>query len=280
MDRLTDHDTMIPIFFTSLMIRITTLTGLVLALLSLATPASAYFAEDFALPVAPIIRSADTPITVTPVILPEADTSISRAQFTALVVEKLYAPTTIDHCYWDIGFPLPPQFSLVFSDVSVNDPYAKHLCIAMRDGLIRGYGDGTFRPEQPITVAESSRILSRAYGLTPYADATHYDLWYEPYVWALAERNALPLQIKNLSQSVSVSIAQEMQMRVHEHVTDKPKRTYRELMVPPATPHPPMMAPIDPTPSITDENNDPRPDEVKQSESETPASQRNFWDLF
>ncbi len=212
-----------------------TFSVVTLALLGMTSTASAYFAEDFAITPTPIAMDTAEMITVTPVIMPAADTALSRALFTAMVVEQHYSVVAIHECYWDIASSVPPQFTKVFADVATDHPYAKHLCIAMRDGLIRGYGDGTFRPDQPITMAEASRILARAYNLTPYADAAHYDLWFEPYVWALTNYNAIPLEIESLAQPVTVAIAQDMVVRVRDDLRMLPSRTYQELVAPPVS---------------------------------------------
>ncbi len=219
-----------------MMIRSLTLPIALFALLGMTPGASAYFAEDFLFPspATPAEALPEESIAVTPVVLPAPDAVLSRALFTAKLVEERYAPATIKQCYWDIASSVPPQFTQVFSDVATDHPYARHLCIALRDGLIHGYGDGTFRPDQPITAAEASRILARAANLTPYADATHYDRWYEPYVWELSQRNAIPLQIESLSQPLSVSAMQEMTVRITENITDKPARSYRSLVAPTA----------------------------------------------
>lgn len=268
-----------------MMIRLLTRIGTALALLSLATTASAYFAEDFVLPAPETIAEPTTTVPLPSVTLPAPDALITRAQLTAMIVENLYAPAAIDRCYWDIGFPLPPRFTLVFADVSVDHPYAKHLCIAMRDGLIHGYGDGSFRPDVQINAAEISKILARAYDLTPYAESTQYDVWSEPYVWALSVRNAIPREIEHLTQPVTVAVAQEMLFRLQNEITNQPARTYEELVPPPPPPRPRMSAPAS-IPTLVlpvdapSEIIDSPVDTADETDSVTPASKRSFWDRF
>jgi hypothetical protein len=49
-------------------------------------------------------------------------------------------------------------------------------------GLIEGYTDGSFRPDQLINMAEASKILSMIFGLgVKYGDS----VWYRPYMTAL-----------------------------------------------------------------------------------------------
>lgn len=157
-------------------------------------------------------------------------TELTRGEFTALVVERLYTQSEIDSCYWDIASNLPPRFTLVFTDVHVNDRYAKHICIAMRDGLTRGYSDGSFRSTKKINFAEGSKIVSRAWALAPYAELHARGPWYQEYVWSLAIRNAIPQTITRLDQPLTAGDAGEIIVRLMEGVTTRPARSFEELM--------------------------------------------------
>ncbi|QIZ65937.1 S8 family peptidase [Geobacillus subterraneus] len=53
----------------------------------------------------------------------------------------------------------------VFRDVSSSDFASGYIQAAYEHGLINGYPDGTFRPQHPITRAETAIMLSRAYPL-------------------------------------------------------------------------------------------------------------------
>ena len=78
-----------------------------------------------------------------------------------------------------------------FSDIK--EHYSREYVDAMiSKGIINGYNDGTFRPDNLITRAEISKILSLALGLdiassqTSFADVA-VESWYAPYVAAMAE---------------------------------------------------------------------------------------------
>jgi len=70
-------------------------------------------------------------------------------------------------------------------------------------GLVQGFPDGTFKPDQPVTRAELVVIAARAAGLAekagqappdapvPYRDAEEIPPWARPYVWAAAEEGLL-----------------------------------------------------------------------------------------
>jgi hypothetical protein len=53
--------------------------------------------------------------------------------------------------------------SIEFTDIA-NYPFASQISLAVSNGLIKGYDDGTFRPYNPITRAEMAVILDRYVG--------------------------------------------------------------------------------------------------------------------
>ena len=89
--------------------------------------------------------------------------------------------------------------------------------------------DGSFRPDQLITFAEASAILSRAYVLAPYADMNTKMAWYMPHAEALAARNVIPLTIKGFGHLVTDTETREMLDRLAEQITWKPSLTLEEV---------------------------------------------------
>lgn len=156
--------------------------------------------------------------------------SITRAEFTALLVRSLYGEATIQHCYWDITSVFPPRFELLFRDVSIDHPHAPEICIAMRDGLVRGYGNDIFRPDAYITLADAAKIAARAHGLTPWADPSRPKHWFDTYIQALARRNAIPMSIDSIGSRLSVSDAREMLRRLSEDDRSQESHTADELI--------------------------------------------------
>lgn len=76
------------------------------------------------------------------------DQPVTRAEFTAMLVRSLglgSADTASD-----------------FSDVSSEDWFADATAIAAHSGLVEGYKDGAFKPNEPITREQMAVILSRA----------------------------------------------------------------------------------------------------------------------
>ena len=73
---------------------------------------------------------------------------ITRAQFTAMLVRALGLKDQGDHAS--------------FQDVKVNDWYAAAVATAVEHGLIEGFSNGTFRPNEEITREQMSVLLLRA----------------------------------------------------------------------------------------------------------------------
>ena len=62
------------------------------------------------------------------------------------------------------------------SDIYADDWYANTVGYAVQKGIVSGYPDGTFKPNQPITRAEFSSIASRFADLTEEKDLNFSDL--------------------------------------------------------------------------------------------------------
>ena len=83
--------------------------------------------------------------------LPEA--TLSRAEAVAMLA-RLAVDSNGNKLYTgEIG-------NISFSDVSADAWYAPYVAFAEKYGLVNGYSDGTFRPEQPVSRAELVKLLS------------------------------------------------------------------------------------------------------------------------
>ncbi|WP_173224413.1 glycerophosphodiester phosphodiesterase family protein [Paenibacillus alba] len=79
----------------------------------------------------------------------EADRSITRAEFAALLVRSL-------------GLSMEASKTTSFKDVAASDWFADVAGSAASAGLLSGYEDGTFRPNQEITREEQAAMVVRA----------------------------------------------------------------------------------------------------------------------
>ncbi|OMF86651.1 hypothetical protein BK147_29680, partial [Paenibacillus sp. FSL R7-0337] len=83
----------------------------------------------------------------------EPQRAITRAEFTAMLARAL-------------GIVTHGEQPVTFSDVSTGGWYGLELQVATQNGLISGYPDGTFRPDNNISRQEAMAIVSRALSIT------------------------------------------------------------------------------------------------------------------
>ncbi|OIO53496.1 hypothetical protein AUJ46_04835 [Candidatus Peregrinibacteria bacterium CG1_02_54_53] len=158
--------------------------------------AVAYFPEDIMLPPpVPTLFVEEEPVaTAQPPPLPAVENiaytwtggeTIKRSTFVAAIVRRLYKPS--ERCFPKLS---ESDYSLLARDVPKNATYGIDLCTAMRAGLMRGYTDGSFRPNAPVTRAEAAKALAKAFQLA--TDTTDPNEWWSAhYVKALVAGGAL-----------------------------------------------------------------------------------------
>jgi hypothetical protein len=88
------------------------------------------------------------------------------------------------------------QDSSLFPDVPKSAWYAPYVCVAKERGIVSGYEDGKFRPEQQINYAEAAKIAANAYSLSPVPQSGD-PRWYGPYARAVSEKNAVPPTVES-----------------------------------------------------------------------------------
>ncbi len=119
---------------------------------------------------------------------------LNRAEFTTMVVRALYDESTT----W-AGCDNEFRIHGVAPDVARDSWYETPVCFAKAKGIIEGYPDGTFRPEQTINVVEASAIVARAFSLQY---ETETDAWYRGPMIALGDKGALPLSMESMVSPV------------------------------------------------------------------------------
>lgn len=105
---------------------------------------------------------------------------INRAEFTKILISAKFSQEEIDNC-----------ITGGFSDVSADDWFAPYVCVAKTNGIINGYLDGTFKPNNNISYAESLKIIYETYddpGKENPADDTK---WYAKYIEDAQENEIL-----------------------------------------------------------------------------------------
>ena len=96
---------------------------------------------------------------------------ITRAELTKVLVKGL-------------GMQEAAGAGISFKDITGDDMFAGYIAAAVEAGLVRGYEDGTFRPERAVTREEAITILARGLGLPEpsgempgFADASEISPW-------------------------------------------------------------------------------------------------------
>lgn len=136
--------------------------------------------------------------------------TVNRAEFVKVLTKLLISPNDIDEC-------LRTDRSQ-FSDVPVTSWFAPFVCAAKKEGLIDATAGSAFRPSDTINIAEASKILSMAFRLQSVSADSQ--LWYRPYVTALAGAGVLPVGIKATGESLTRGAMAEMLWRLKEGKKD------------------------------------------------------------
>lgn len=105
--------------------------------------------------------------------------------------------------------------------------YEKYVCTALARGIVTGYPDQSFRPEQPVTFAEAAAILARAF-LLPLSSGDA-DVWFRAPVEALAARSAIPVDVTGFDVALNRGILGEMVYRLTATIPAQPSLTFAAL---------------------------------------------------
>ena len=93
------------------------------------------------------------------------DERINRAEFTKIVLNALEISPSGNYCFPDV------------KDLW----YAPYVCAALSNGIINGYDDGNFKPNNDVNVAEALRIVLESTGFEVSGGGSS-EYWYMPYV--------------------------------------------------------------------------------------------------
>lgn len=141
------------------------------------------------------------------------DTNINRAEFLKILMEMEDIPTA------EKGN---------FSDVKDKDWFAPYIYGAAEAGLVNGYADGSFKPEQNINFAEASKMIAIAIGFEVLDRPD--DIWYQQYVLRLSRRAAIPLSISSFDKLVTRGETAEMIWRMNVDYSGESYRTYGDIV--------------------------------------------------
>lgn len=134
--------------------------------------------------------------------------SISRAEFTKIVMEAGYEDLGGSNCFKD-----------------VTDGWdAEYVCAAAAKGYVKGYDDGNFRSNQNINFAEASKIIANVLELAKEDEDP--ELWFKNYVYALEDYAAIPVTVTSFDQNMNRGEMADIIYRIRAGVTGKEYNTY------------------------------------------------------
>lgn len=150
------------------------------------------------------------------------DATINRAEFTKILVEAMFESGDAD-CgrTWGSGEGMGSPFS----DVRGSDWFSNPVCRAYMEGVVTGYGNGLFKPGNPINFAEAAKILANSYELS--FDTT--DVWYEGYVRGIEQKNAIPTSITRFDQNITRGEMADMIYRLETGNKVPVPRSYEDI---------------------------------------------------
>lgn len=152
------------------------------------------------------------------------DNTINRAEFAKIVMATRFSPDDIAACPHR-----PGRTGNIFpSDVGADQWFSAYVCRAIESGIIRGYPDGTFRPDRAINFVEAAKILSTSQISIELSEVA--DPWFANYVNAMASKAAIPSSITNFDQSITRGEMAEMIWRLKAEITDQPSKTYQDFL--------------------------------------------------
>lgn len=129
------------------------------------------------------------------------DREINRAEIMKIILEASYEG--------EIGHRLN-----CFPDVR-GDWYAKYVCLAKEEGIIEGYSDGRFRPDQNVNMAEALKMGIESF---PVSVGSASNPWYQKYIDFAHDNNIFSrysvLPQKNMTRG-------EMAYLIHQLMLDK-----------------------------------------------------------
>lgn len=151
------------------------------------------------------------------------DTTINRAELTKIIIATQFEPSVLESCN---------VYGVNLSDVPAETWFASFVCTAKANGIINGYGDGTFKPGQNVTFVEAAKIISLGFGQNLPTDT---ELWYRPYVDYLSSQSAIPDSINAVAQNITRGEMAEIIYRLHAAVSSRPAQAYIDGNLTPMT---------------------------------------------
>ena len=110
---------------------------------------------------------------------------LNRAEFIKIVMEVNEIKAEGENCFPDVK----------------KEWFAKYVCAAKKQEIIKGYPNGKFHPEKNISFVEAAKIIVEASG--GFIDKKYNKNWYHPYVKEFEDNVSIPLSIAGLTHEIT-----------------------------------------------------------------------------
>ena len=144
--------------------------------------------------------------------------SVNRAEFTKMIAGTVIPSLGIERCIRGQGQP--------FRDVPLDAWFAPYVCAAKLTGIIEGYSDGTFRPDDRISFAEAAAVIVRSFTI-PISGSSQP--WFRPYIEALQSKRAIPTSIQSFTSLINRGETAEIIRRLREEDAQQSSHWYDSL---------------------------------------------------
>ncbi len=144
---------------------------------------------------------------------------LSRAEFTKIVMNAKFDSSEVEACV-EVFFP----------DVGEDHKFKPYVCVAKTHGIIDGFSDGTYKPDDNITFAAAAKIIANAFELGPDLSLNTEESKFKGYVKSLEQRKAIPMSIDSLDSLLNRGEMAEIGYRLELDIENKDSKTYEELV--------------------------------------------------
>lgn len=114
------------------------------------------------------------------------------------------------------------------SDLKPTDWFAPLISTALRENIVSGYPDGTFRPANNVTFVEAAKIIVLALNIP--VESKVGSPWFESFVKILDLKGAIPPTINYLDQELTRGDVAEIIYRLEKNLRDKTSNSYETLL--------------------------------------------------
>ncbi len=141
---------------------------------------------------------------------------MTRAEFVQLVTNPFFlnADLTNDCLETNTQTDKSAKVKVFFPDVKADDWFATAVCIAKLRNIIRGYPDGTFKPNEKVSFVEAAKMVASVFAVQMDKQSVGDEKWYTIYIQQLDAHKAIPSTIKRLTQNVTRAEMAEMVYRL------------------------------------------------------------------